>query len=323
MKTVFDAITRFNEAGTDLSRKTDSLKYLFDCSDFDQRHGKRVYANWLERCCSESYLNTLLAEHPSALDDITNGIGDPGRLLDFVVDLANRQRNQYFVMKGCNTYLREFMDLRSEVAPGILPVLNFVSKQAETWSRRDRQYVGLMFMRLCLTSLYLHQESARTEVQQFCRTNSHVFAYLPESYILLLKAAVLGKSCQLSGSNISNAESATIVDSISEFVPSRLQMLFGMSRSVRKRTSGTPSNPTPVDLFFVAQYIVHKRIVCGELVTQFNSVCKSSFDETLVFHGLVSDLLFNNAQQAEAAQFLINGLGDENLLQRSFYIRVI
>lgn len=311
MKTVFDAVTLLNEAGEDSKRAQAGFAHLLDSEDFETRHGKRVYVNWIERACNDGMLNQLAIDLVGASSTLMSSSDRGSRVLMLASDFMKRKRILTFVTRCLVIFVQEFVTDSKPIASTVFDLLSGFAALDKAGSQSiDRRGLAVCLMRLGVAYPYLRHKDSRDGVLKYIIQCAKILDTLPRQWRSILGALLFEDGLKLAlgySSDATQEESEISVDEIKSCVPYSVQISLRIAHQAGARSSAA----SPMDLFFAAQLVIHEPTFPVQvLVEAARGTLTSAFDELLVYYGMTCDLLFGTRRAQACARMLITGLTD-------------
>lgn len=306
MKTIFEAVALLNDS-LDVSPIIPGIVCLIEASDFDSRHGKRIFVNWLERACNDGLLNQAVIATPLRNSAVFNSARRADNLLRLASDFLKRKRNLTFVGQCVQGYVQEFVSESRTICPTVFELLSgfCVSPVSSSLSFNGRT-VALTLMRLGLSYPYLRNKESRERVLKAISDGmSIITTALPETWIMLLASIFHREGIKFPLSNSERDGLLVTPEETRNCIPLRVQ------RSLRMLSNfaGERMVPSAEDLFFCAQFAVAEGDTTYLVEASKNSL-NCPFDELLLYYGLTCDVLLKTSRAESAAKIIVKGLTD-------------
>ena len=317
MKTIFEAVALLNDS-VDVSHIIPGLVCLIEASDFDSRHGKRIFVNWLERACNDGLLNQAIIAAPLRNSAVFNSVRRADNLLRLASDFLKRKRNLTFVGECLQGYVQEFASDSRTMCSTVFELLSgFCISVVSSSSSFNGRTVALTLMRLGLSYPYLRNKESRERVLKAISDGMTIItSSLPETWIMLLASIFYKEGIKFPLSNSDKDGLLVTSEETRNCIPHRVQRSLRMLSNL----AGERMAPSAEDLFFCAQLAVAE----GEatyLVAASKDSLNSPFDELLLYYGFTCDLLLKTSRSESAARVIVKGLTSAD--GGSFFINIL
>ena len=253
MKTVFDVISTLSVPDADIAKYLAKINELTQTTDFDSRTGRKMYVNWVDRCCTDGTLNSVVAQDPNAFQIWFINISTHSRLLDLAHDFLSRRRNLLFVQRVLELYARDILSYADDI-PDIFVKLTTAFPAAEGSIDRFRFSNCLLSMGLALP--FMKCPKGGNRIREMLNHHRDLLSDLPCGTERLLVALLHRKDNDYGNSPKSSSPRESNFSRMIEFVPLDIQSRYGLVSRSSLKARRVDRKLSPVDIYFLLPYLL-------------------------------------------------------------------
>jgi hypothetical protein len=253
MKTVFDVISTLSVPDIDIVPFLGKISELLQTSDFDSRTGRKMYVNWVDRCCTDGTLNTVVAQDPNAFQIWFVNLSTQSRLLDLAQDFLVRRRNLLFVQRVLELYGRDILGYADAIPDIFFKLITSVSPAEGSI---DRLRFSNCLLRIGLTLPFIKSPKGENTIRELLNHHRDSLSNLSRGTERLLAALLHRKDNPCVKSPESSATSEYDFSRMIDFVPLDIQCRYGLVNRSSVKSRRAPRQPFAVDMYFLLSYLL-------------------------------------------------------------------